>query len=85
MAVSSRIVCMISFSGILPEKCVRTYLMCLESQTDTAAQKPERLSLSPNPWLLHGPEESPEVNELRLAFVPAIVLQDVYVIKYSNR
>lgn len=84
-SVSSRVVCMISFSGIVPEKCVKTYLMFLESCTDTVTQKPEHLSLSPNPWLLHGQEESPEVNELRLAFVPAIVLQDVYVIKYNNK
>lgn len=84
-SVSSRVVCMISFSGIVPEKCVRTYLMFLESCTDTVAQKPEHFSLSPNLWFLCGQEESPEVNELRLTFVPPIVLQDVYVIKYNNK
>lgn len=82
--MSSRVVYRISFSGILPEKCVRRYLMFLESLTDAVTQKPEHLSLSSNPWLHCGQEESPEVNELRLTFVPAILLQDVYVIKYNN-
>lgn len=55
-----------------------------ESHSNTVAQKPEHLSLFPNPWLLCGQEESPEVNNLRLTFALAIVLQDVYVIKYNN-
>lgn len=80
--MSSGVVCMISFSGIVPEKCVRTCLIFLESRTDRVAQNPVHLSLFPNPSFLHGQEESPEVNELKLTFVPAIVLQDVYMIKY---
>lgn len=82
--MSSRVVCMIPFSGIPPEKCVRIYLMFLESLTDTVTQKPKHLSLSSNPWLHRGQAESPEANELRLTFVPAILLHDVYVIKYNN-
>lgn len=74
--MSSKIVCVISFSGIVPERCARTDLMFLESHTDAVAQKVEHLSPSPHPQSRHGQEESPEVNQLRLTFIPAIVLQD---------
>lgn len=62
MNVSSKIVYVISFSGIAPERCARTDLMFLESHTYALAQTPEYLSPSAHPWSLHGQEESPEVN-----------------------
>lgn len=74
--MSSKIVCLISFSGIVPERCARTDLMFLESHTDAVVQKPEHLSPSSHPRSLHGQEVSPEVNQQRLTFIPAIVLQD---------
>lgn len=74
--MSSKIVCVISFSGIVPEMCARTDLMFLESHTDAVAQKPEHLSPSPHPRSLHGQEKSPEVNQLGLTFIPAIAFKD---------
>lgn len=60
--MSSKLVLVISFSGIVLESCARTDLMFLESHINAVAWKTENLSLS-YPQSLHGQEEFPEVNE----------------------